>query len=160
MEVSQGYVTWSRHSVSENLQGLTDLLYYNNVCSVMSDSLWPHGLYPTRILCPWDSPGKNTEEVCHFLLQGIFLTQRPNPHLLCLLHWQMDCLPTDTCYNNIIIVDEPCPWPFSFCDKKRGFMSLWLKVKRLCETHTHTHTHTHTPHGTLCLYFYSLLLSS
>ena len=36
------------------------------------------------------------------------------------------------CYNNIIIVDEPCPWPFSFCDKKRGFMSLWLKVKRLC----------------------------
>ena len=28
--------------------------------SVMSDSLWPHGLQPTRLLCPWDSPGKNT----------------------------------------------------------------------------------------------------
>ena len=27
--------------------------------SVVSDSLWPHGLYPTRLLCPWDSPGKN-----------------------------------------------------------------------------------------------------
>ena len=26
----------------------------------MSDSLWPHGLQPTRLLCPWDSPGKNT----------------------------------------------------------------------------------------------------
>ena len=29
-------------------------------CSVMSDSLRPHGLYPTRIVCLWDSPGKNT----------------------------------------------------------------------------------------------------
>ena len=33
-------------------------------------------------------PGKNTGVGCHFLLQGIFLTQGSNPHLLCLLHWQ------------------------------------------------------------------------
>ena len=26
----------------------------------MSDSWWPHGLWPNRLLCPWDSPGKNT----------------------------------------------------------------------------------------------------
>ena len=35
------------------------------------------------LLCPWDSPGKNTEVGCHFLLQGIFPTQGPNlglPH--------------------------------------------------------------------------------
>ena len=38
------------------------------------------------LLCPWDSPGKNTGAGCHFLLQGIFLTQESNPHLLCLLH--------------------------------------------------------------------------
>ena len=31
----------------------------------MSDSLWPHGLEPTRLLCPWDSPGKNTGVGCH-----------------------------------------------------------------------------------------------
>ena len=30
---------------------------------------------------------------CHFLLQGIFLTQGSNPRLLCLLHWQVDDLP-------------------------------------------------------------------
>ena len=30
------------------------------VCSVVSDSLWFYGLYPARLLCPWDSPGKNT----------------------------------------------------------------------------------------------------
>ena len=37
---------------------------------------------PTRLLCPWDVPGKNTGVGCHFLLQGIFLTQGSNPGLL------------------------------------------------------------------------------
>ena len=45
--------------------------------------LWPHGLEPARVLCPWDFPGKNTRVSCHFLLQGIFLSQGSN---LCLLH--------------------------------------------------------------------------
>ena len=43
---------------------------------VVSDSLLqPHGLQPTRVLCPWDSPGKNTGVGCYFLLQGILPTQ-------------------------------------------------------------------------------------
>ena len=37
--------------------------------SVMSDSVRPHRRQPTRLLCPWDSPGKNTRVGCHFLLQ-------------------------------------------------------------------------------------------
>jgi len=41
----------------------------------MSDSLQPHGLWPTRILCPWDFSGKNIGVGYHFLLQGIFLIQ-------------------------------------------------------------------------------------
>ena len=41
----------------------------------MSDSLWPHGLQPARLLCPSDFPGKNTGVHCHFLLQGIFPTR-------------------------------------------------------------------------------------
>ena len=49
--------------------------------SVVFDSLHPHGLQPTRLLCPWDSPGKNTGVGCHALLQGIFLTQGSNPGL-------------------------------------------------------------------------------
>ena len=51
--------------------------------SVVSDSLRPHGLYPTRLLYPWNFPGKSTGAGCHFLLQGIFLTQGLNlglPH--------------------------------------------------------------------------------
>jgi len=35
-----------------------------------------------RLLCPWDSPGKNTWVACHFLLQGIFPTQELNLGLL------------------------------------------------------------------------------
>ena len=45
------------------------------LCSVVSDSLRPYGLLPARLLCPWDSPGKNTRVDCHALLQGII----PNP---------------------------------------------------------------------------------
>ena len=54
--------------------------------SVISDSLRPHGLQPTRLLCPWDSPGKCTGVAYHFLLQGIFPTRGSNPCLLHLLH--------------------------------------------------------------------------
>ena len=50
--------------------------------SVMSDSGWPHGLWSTRLLCPWDFPDKNTRVGSHSLLQRIFLTQGSNQHLL------------------------------------------------------------------------------
>ena len=49
--------------------------------SVMSDSLQPHGLQPTRLLRPQDFPGKSTGVGCHFLLQMIFPTQGSNPGL-------------------------------------------------------------------------------
>ena len=52
-------------------------------------------LQPARLLCPWDSPGKNTRVGCHFLLPGIFPTQALNTHFLWLLQWQMDSLPTE-----------------------------------------------------------------
>ena len=41
------------------------------VTSVVSDSVRPHGLQPTRLLRPWDSPGKYTGVGCHFLLQAL-----------------------------------------------------------------------------------------
>ena len=37
--------------------------------SVVSHSVQPCGLWPARLLCPWDSPGKSTGAGCHFLLQ-------------------------------------------------------------------------------------------
>ena len=37
---------------------------------------------PTDCILPWDFPGKNTKVGCHFLLQGIFLTEGSNLSLL------------------------------------------------------------------------------
>ena len=67
--------------------GLTYGVYLINESvshSVMSNSLWLYGLEPSRLLCPWDSPGKNTGVGCHSLLQGIFPIQGSNSHL----HWR------------------------------------------------------------------------
>ena len=63
------------------------------VASVVSDFLQPYELQSGRLLCPWDSPGKDTRVGCHAFLQGIFLTQGSNLHLLHLLHWQAGSLP-------------------------------------------------------------------
>ena len=52
--------------------------------------LRPHGMQPTRLLCPWDFPGKTTGVGCHFFLQGIFLTQGLNLrplHCRWILYW-------------------------------------------------------------------------
>ena len=81
------------HLVCSSLGPSIQCLFIVLRCSVESDPMWPYGLYPTRLLCPWYSYGKNTGVRCNFLLQGIFPTQASNPHLLCLLHWQADSLP-------------------------------------------------------------------
>ena len=54
----------------------------------MSDSVQPYGPQPTRLLCPWDSPGNNTGVGRHAFLQGIFPTQELRQRLLSLLPWQ------------------------------------------------------------------------
>ena len=61
-------------------------------CSVIYDSLRFHGLKPSRLLCPWNTPGKNAEVGSLSLLQGIFLTQGSNPGLPAL---QEDSLPSE-----------------------------------------------------------------
>ena len=66
-------VTWG------NKAGLTEMLaasIFKWSCSVMSNSLQPHGLYSS-----WNSPGQNTEVCSLSLLQGIFPTQGSNPGL-------------------------------------------------------------------------------
>ena len=75
-----------RHHMYEhmNICSTSIIINISVSCLVVSDSLRLHGLQPTRLLCPWDSPGKNAGVGCHSLLQGIFSTQRLNPgHLHC-----------------------------------------------------------------------------
>ena len=59
-------------------------------CLILCDPWTPMS---TKLLCPWKFPSKNTGVGWYFLLQGIFLIQGSNPHLLCLLHWQVDSSP-------------------------------------------------------------------
>ena len=68
---------WERNSICDEV-----VLHACYVTSVTSDSARPYGLQPIRLLCPWDSPGKNIGVAGHTLLQGIFPTQGSNPHLL------------------------------------------------------------------------------
>ena len=62
------------------------------VCTKLLQSLRSH-VTPSRLLCPCDSPGKNTGVGRHALLRGIFPTQGLNPGLLYLLYWQVGSLP-------------------------------------------------------------------
>ena len=79
---------WATEQMMQSLNILTpDFLFLEpsmqRVCSrsAVSIALQSHGLQPTRLLCPWNFPLKNTGVGCHILLQGIFLTLGSN---LCL----------------------------------------------------------------------------
>ena len=76
------------------------------VASVVSNSLWPYGPQPARLLCPWGFSRQEYWRGCHFLLQGIFSTHGSNLGLLCLLHWQAGSLPLSS-------VAQSCP---TLCD--------------------------------------------
>ena len=62
---------------------------------------------PARLLCPWDSPGKNTGVGRRAILQGIFLTRGSNPHLLCLLHWQAGSFPLVSPGETLLFISKP-----------------------------------------------------
>ena len=101
-------------------------------CLVRFNSLQPHGLQPTRLLCPWNFSGKNTGVGCHFLpqrifpIQGLILGKRRSPrggngNLL-----QYSCLEN--------FMDRGDQWAIV-----HGVAKSQIRLS----THTHTHTHTH-----------------
>ena len=69
---------WARKGSGENRSGMGKVKNESVSRSAVFDSLRSHGLQPTRLPCPWNSPGKSTGVGCHCLLQGIFLTQGSN----------------------------------------------------------------------------------
>ena len=123
-------------------------------CSVMSNSLQPHGLQPARFLCPWDFPGKNTEVGCHFLLQGIFSTQGSN---LRLLHWQADSLLVSHQVPLVVLVmqeiEKDTLFIFKFLSQqfvsKQGIKSMNQKGKKKMMTKLRTSDHQKTSRNEL-----------
>ena len=63
--------------------------------SVVSDSLRPYRLQSSRLLCPWDSPGKITVVGCRALPQGDLPDPGIEPMALTFLHWQRGSLPLE-----------------------------------------------------------------
>ena len=95
--------------------------------TVMSDFLWPHGLWPARLLCPWDSPGKNTGKGSHTLLQGIFPTQWSNqspvsPALAGGL------LPLSHLGSPHVLISRTCKYMLHGKGEFRLEMELWLLI--------------------------------
>ena len=94
---------------------------------VVSHFLWPHGLYPTRLLCPWYFPCKNIEVDFHFLLQSIFPTHGLNP---CLLHWQENSLPLSH-----LGIHTPSLVPkFLFCHNLSGMAEQGVLILRFIQS--------------------------
>ena len=72
------------------------------VASVVSNSVRPQGLQPTRLLCPWDSPGKNTGVGCPFLLQCMKVKSESEVAQSCpTLSDPMDCSPLGSSVHGI-----------------------------------------------------------
>ena len=70
--------------------------------SVVSNSVQPHRWQPTRLPCPWDSPGKNTGVGCHFLLQCMKVKSESEVTQLCpTLRDPMDCSPPGSSVHGI-----------------------------------------------------------
>ena len=61
--------SWTDESLPTVLGNDTCMSSVQLSCSVVPDSLRPHGLQPIRLLCPWDFPGKDTGASWHVLLR-------------------------------------------------------------------------------------------
>ena len=72
------------------------------------------------LLCPWDSPGKNTGVGCHFLLQGIFLTQGLSPGSPEL---QTDSLPSEPPGKSLVT-----PWEASILSLHCAPDRAWMRT--------------------------------
>ena len=114
------------------------------VASVVSDSVPPDRRQPTRLLHPWDSPGKNTGTGCHFLLQCIKVKSESEVAQSCpTLRDPMDCsLPGSSVHG--IFQARVLEWG-CHC-----LLRVFHEGKEI-HTHTHTHTHTQTPRKEKCV---------
>ena len=103
-------------------------------CSVVSDSLRPHGLQPTRLLCPWNFPGRNTGRGCYFLLQC--LNKLPSIYVL---KGVILCFQFLICYRQLHPI---------VCD----FLHLILLFYAGSEYYSNAYWRSHSCNGTAFIY--------
>ena len=89
----------------------------------------PHRLQPTKLLCPWDFPGRNTGVGCHFLLQKIFSDY---VSLFCLVLFLWGCLAPS--FEIYFFVPSLCPFcvlisVYSIVELHLPFLKGWVYVE-------------------------------
>ena len=90
----------------------------------MSDSVRPQRRQPTRLLHPWDSPGKNTGVGCHFLLQCIKVKSEREAAQSCpTLRDPMDCSPPGSSVHGILLARVPEWAAIAFSDEIASHLS-------------------------------------
>ena len=116
----------------------------------MSDSVQPHRRQPTRLLRPWDSPGKNTGVGCHFLLQCMKVKSESDVVQSCLtLSNPMDCsLPGSSVHG--VYQARVLEW-VAIVSLTEGIWKSWMKWRT-----RHVHVCWKSGELDLCL----ILLSS
>ena len=105
----------------------------------MSNSVRPHRWQPTRLLCPWASPGKNTGEGCHFLLQCMKVKSESEVTQSCPTHSDpMDCsLPASSVHGifqarvlewvAIAFSNMLSRWVITFLPRSKRLLISWLQ---------------------------------
>ena len=91
--------------IKKGWQQYTEELYKKDLLSHFSrsDSVRPHRQQPTRLLCPWDSPGKNTGVGCHFPLQCMKVKSESEVTMSCpTLSDPMDWSLPGSCIHGIL----------------------------------------------------------
>ena len=85
----------------------------------------PHRRQPTRLPCPWDSPGKNTGVGCHFLLQCMKVKSESEATQLCpTLSDPMDCSPPGSSVHGIFQARVPAWGALAFSELDPYWLSL------------------------------------
>ena len=93
------------------------------VTLVVSDSVWPHRRQPPRLPHPWGSPGKNTGEGCHFLLQCMKVKSESEVAQSCpTLSDPMDCSLPGSSAHGIFQARVPEWGAIAFSDGGRSFV--------------------------------------
>ena len=94
----------------------------------MSDSVWPHKRQPTRLLCPWDSPGKKTGVGCHFLPQCMEVKSEREVAQSCpTLSDPMDCNLPGSSVHGIFQTGIP-EWVAIPCSRGSSRPSDWTRI--------------------------------
>ena len=118
---------------------LTLLDYIVHERSVASDSLQPHELWPTRLLCPWNFRGKNAGSGLPVLSPGGSSRPRDRIHISCYADGFFTTEPPRKpfCYLQFSSVAQSCS---SLCDPMDCTI-LGLPVHHQCPELTQTHVH-------------------